>query len=260
MYAQRFDLQASLEQNIEREILTKGQVLFEEVPFLLRAELREPRVYQSILSAIATGSSKFGEISSKTGLEKTHLSGYLASLVELGFVAREVPITEAMPDKSRKGRYLIADPFIQFWYRFVYANYSLLEAGRAATVAKERVFPKLHDYFSRQVEVPLADCFAHGSLGRYLPFEPAYIGRHWSPQEEFDFVALDQGRRQAFVVEVKWSRQPVAASLGSELRRKVAQCEALRGLNVTTAVVSRNGIGGKGGGGSLLIDLSQEKA
>ena len=44
MYASLFDPKAKLATNIRDRVLTKGELLYEEVPFLLRAELREPRV------------------------------------------------------------------------------------------------------------------------------------------------------------------------------------------------------------------------
>ena len=69
-YVLRCDPGVSLERNLLQNVLTKGEPLYEEVPFLLREELREPRVYMAVLSAIAAGARKFGEISSKVGLDR----------------------------------------------------------------------------------------------------------------------------------------------------------------------------------------------
>ena len=64
--------------------------------------------------------------------------------------------------------------------------------------------------------------------GERLSFEPAFAGRHWSTDEEFDWVVLDHARRQAAVVEIKWSAKPVnGARLLSDLERRVGQCLAL---------------------------------
>ena len=256
MYAERLDKEAPLLSNIRDHILTKGELLYEEVPFLLREELREPRVYQSILSVIASGAQRFSEISSKTGLDRAHLTGYLASLGELGLVTREVPVTEDHPEKSRRGRYILNDPFVRFWYRFVYPNFSRLEAGDVEGVLCQVIEPQLRDYTSLHVEMPLASMCQRGLLRGSIPFEPAYVGRHWSAQEEFDVVAIDHQRTKAFVAEVKWSERPVSSGLLEALRQRIATCEALRGLEVTPAVISRSGFRDHPKAGDLLIDLS----
>ena len=121
-YAQFFAPELDIEENIKSEILKKGVVLYEEVDFLLREEFKEPRSYFPILSAIASGSHKFGEIASKTGMDKSNLTKYLAILDQLHITYREVPATEKYPHKSKKGLYLIRDPYTNFWFRFVRPN------------------------------------------------------------------------------------------------------------------------------------------
>lgn len=258
MYADRF-AEGTLLESIRREILSKGEALYEEVPFLLREELREPRVYQSILAALAGGAQKFGELSSKTGLDRGHLTGYLATLADLGLVRREVPVTEPRPEKSKRGRYQIADPFVRFWYRFVYPNLSRLEIGDVEAILATAVAPALHDYISAHVEEPLTGLTRNGSLSKYVPFPVATVGRHWSASEELDLVALSADRDQAFVAEVKWSREPISPSLGSELRRRVQGCQALRGCHVTLALISRSGFTGPPEQGVVHIDLARQE-
>jgi hypothetical protein len=115
-YLQRLVPSRSLLTNLRQQVLRRGEPLYEEVPFLLREELRKPRVYYAILAAVAAGSRKFGEISSKVGLDRANLSRYLAVLTDLGLLEREVPVMERLPEKSRKGLYRIADPFIATWF------------------------------------------------------------------------------------------------------------------------------------------------
>ncbi len=256
LYAERFDQSAPLLRNIRDHILAKGELLYEEVPFLLREELREPRVYQSILAVIAGGAHRFGEISSKTGLDRAHLTGYLATLAELGLLAREVPVTETQPEKSRRGRYLILDPYVRFWYRFVFANFSRLEAGDEDGVLSS-IAAQLHDYVSLNVEAPLASICRRGPLRGLVPFEPVFVGRHWSPGEEFDIVALDGERKRAFVAEVKWSAGPVSAALAADLQQRIHACEALRGMDVTVTLISRSGFRGEQAPGAIYVDLSR---
>jgi hypothetical protein len=51
--------------------------LFEEPNNLLQQEVREPAIKNAIISAVATGSTKLSEISSKVGEETSACSAYL---------------------------------------------------------------------------------------------------------------------------------------------------------------------------------------
>jgi len=244
---------------IGRTIPERGTPLYDEVPFLLRSEVSTPRVYQSILSAVALGSTKFSELSSKTGLGREHLSRYLGTLVDLGFVRREIPVTVDKPAKSRKGRYVIADPFIAFWYRFVFAHRDDLEAGRADEILSGIVASRLDEHVAGTVEPALGTLF-EGPFRDRVPFEPGRRGRPWSSREEFDWVVLDVAGREALVVELKWSRNPVRASaLLADLERRATTCRELAGRRLHHSIVARNGFVDEPGLADLLpslIDLS----
>ncbi|MBI3925527.1 MAG: hypothetical protein HY319_08310 [Armatimonadetes bacterium] len=118
------------------------------------------------------------------------MTRYIGVLCDLGVVEREVPVTEERPEKSRRGRYVLLDPFVRSWYRFVYANLSRLEMGDVSGVLAEAVAPNLHEYVSLHVERPVGALFWQGPLRSVVPFEPVFTGRYWSPGEEFDVVAL----------------------------------------------------------------------
>ncbi len=52
-------------------------------------------------------------------LEPATVSNYLHTLVKMGLIRREVPATERHPERSRKSRYQVADPYLRFYYRFL---------------------------------------------------------------------------------------------------------------------------------------------
>lgn len=242
-YLQRLDAKLSPLQNLRKHVLTPGEPLYEEVGFLLREELREPRVYQAVLAVIAGGATRFGEISSKVGLDGSNLSRYLATLAELGLVEREVPVTERRPDKSRRGRYRVADAFVATWYAFVHPNRDRLERGLGDEVVAKRIAPGFQRWLGGAVEPVLRELWL-SSLEDRLPFEPAHIGSYWSPTAEFDAVLLDEARRRAFVVEVKWRKGPANVALLDDLRRRVGKEAVFEGFETTYALVSRGGFRG----------------
>lgn len=258
-YIGTFESGRPLLENIRTRILSKGSMLYDEVPFLLREEVRDPRVYQAILASMAGGAGKFSELSSKTGLDKAHLTRYLSILADLGIIEREVPVTEPHPEKSRRGVYRVLDPFVAFWYRFVFPNRDRLELGETDLVLREDVRPALDAYISRVIEPHIGSLF-WTRWRPLIPFVPAFMGRYWDDRHEIDWVVLDGERRQAVAVEIKWTRSPVgAARVAAELRAKTDTIPALRGCRMKHILVSRAGFRERGGvGRCTLISLQDE--
>ncbi|MCZ6597785.1 MAG: ATP-binding protein [Planctomycetota bacterium] len=147
-YLQRFDDADSLSANIAREMLRPEGYLFDEVQFLLRAELSSPATYNSILAATARGSERVGDIALSVGIDSTTANKYLHVLRELRLVEREVPLTDPDPLRSRRGTYRILDRFVAFHFLHLQPNLSLIEAGRGGRVLEEFIqpdFPRLFD-------------------------------------------------------------------------------------------------------------------
>jgi len=241
-YLRRLSPDDSPLEALRRHVLSPGEPLYEEAAFLVREELREPRVYQGVLAAIAGGARKFGEISSKVGLDKANLSKYLSSLAELGFVEREVPVTEPRPGKSRKGRYRISDPFVATWYAWVHPHRDRLERGYIDEVVRLHVRPGLGRWLGEKVEPVLAQLLAEKLE---LDWEVAHLGRHWSPEGELDVVLIDGTRRRAFVAEVKWRRGTANRALMDGLKDRARAVPALAGAELTFGLVSRGGFSGR---------------
>jgi len=62
-YLRQWNPGLSVGENIKRNILTKGCILYSEVDFLLHQELRETPIYNSIIEAVALGNTKLNDIS-----------------------------------------------------------------------------------------------------------------------------------------------------------------------------------------------------
>lgn len=135
----------SLSDNIKQNILSKGCVLYSEVDFLLKQELRETAIYNSIIEAVAMGSTRLNEISQKSWVENSAKTGvYLKNLIELGLVEREFSVDAGVQEriKPNRGIYHLTDNFFRFWYAFVYSHYSELETGDVDGVYNYVVLPQ----------------------------------------------------------------------------------------------------------------------
>jgi len=257
-YLQRLDPERKLTENLRRHVLRRGEPLYEEIPFLLREELREPRVYHAILSVVAGGARKFGEISSKVGLDRANLSRYLATLIDLGFMEREVPATIRHPEKSRKGLYRIQDPFLATWFALVHPFRDQLERDPSNPVIDEQILPRFKDRLAQAVEPVIRELFLHPPLSELIPFSPDRSGRYWSPTAEFDLVFIDRERHRCMIGELKWSHRKISPSLLDDLRRRVAGESEFNGLEPVFALISREGFtrGRKLAADERLVDLS----
>ena len=84
----------SVEENIKNTFfLNPNSAIYEEPSSLLKQEVREPAIYNAIITAIATGASRMAEISTKVGEDSNVCSTYLKNLIALG-VIRRVPYGE----------------------------------------------------------------------------------------------------------------------------------------------------------------------
>jgi len=142
-YLHLFSNGKSLDDNIINNFFNSNELLFEEPTNLLKQELREPALYNSIVTAVANGSTRVNEIATKTGLDSAACVKYLYNLIELGIVKREIPILEK--ETSRRSIYRLNDGMFRFWYRFVYANISKIQLGLGEQVFDD-IKPQITDF------------------------------------------------------------------------------------------------------------------
>jgi|Deesub1362A_J573_1020465.scaffolds.fasta_scaffold02719_7 hypothetical protein len=215
-YLKQLNPNLSPRENIVNEVLSPDKLLYHEVEFILREELREPRNYLSILKAIAFSRNKFSEIVNETGIEKSALHKYLFILEDLQLIEKEVPVTEKNPIRSRKGRYRLQDQFVKFWFTYVFPFKSELELGNTAPVLK-----KLNESFEilvAQTYEKVAQEILRDYSNEIFPF--MRVGRWWDKNEEIDLVALNDETNEILFGEVKWSNKPVGTNIYRDLKKK----------------------------------------
>lgn len=173
-YINKLDVEKNLDEALLENLFTPSAYLFEEPENLLKQDLREPAIYNSIISAIAGGASRSNEISTKVGLESGVCAKYLKVLLELEILKKETPITEK---PGKKTIYAIDDNFFRFWYRFVPGNMSLISAGRIHSVYNQAIKRFYSDYMGLVFEMMCREY-----LLRYekdLPILLHDIGQWW---------------------------------------------------------------------------------
>jgi len=203
-YLLRFDPSAGIEENVRREFFGRG-FLYSEAEFLLRYELRDLSVYNTILEAINYGYRSFNDLRNATGIDGSKLPRYLGVLIELGIVRRETPITikERERPKRRNSRYAIADNYFAFYYSFVHPFKEEIELG-LIDAPLENFRRNFNRYVGFAFEEIAKQFLVELNKAGKLPFRFTKIGRWWHKNEEIDLVALNENERKALFVEVKW--------------------------------------------------------
>jgi AAA+ ATPase superfamily predicted ATPase len=211
-----FSDKRSFYQNLRNHVLRKGEPLYEEVLFILREELREPRYYFSLLQAIAQGKRRLSEIVNATGIQQPTANKYLGVLSDLDIVEREVPVTEDKPVKSKKGLYRIKDEFFHFWFRFVFPRRAELEMDNIDEVII-KIKREMSDYMSFVYEKVAREIIMNHS-GLFFPFER--LGRWWDRHNEMDIVGVSRESNAILHGEVKWRGKKVGKNVFFYLKSK----------------------------------------
>lgn len=114
-------------ENIIRNILAKESRLYGEMEVYLEQELREPGVYNTILTAMARDCNKLNDIYRHTGFSRAKISVYLKNLMELDLVEKVYSYDTEGRANTQKGVYRIANPYVRFYFRYLFPNMSMLQ-------------------------------------------------------------------------------------------------------------------------------------
>ncbi len=222
-YFLQYDRNISAKENITDKILDTSSYLFEEPENLLKQEVREAALYNSVITAVAGGSTKLAEIATKISVETSACSNCLKKLISLGIVKKETPFGEK---QGRKSLYEVEDNLFRFWYRFIPNNISALENGMTEVIY-EKISLQFDTYMGSVFEEICKQYLWIKNRKGELPFVFTSLGRWWGTdsatrtQEEIDIIAADE--EKAIFCECKWNNRPI----GYEVLKKLIKRSSL---------------------------------
>ena len=190
---------------------------------MLKQELREPAIYNSVISAIAAGASRSNEISTKVGLESGVCAKYLKVLLDLGILKKETPITEK---SGKKTIYAIDDNFFRFWYRFVPRNMSVISAGRMHPVYEQAVKRFYPDYMGLVFEKMCQEYLLR--YAKDLPILLSNVGQWWGTDSktrkevQIDIVGVPVDGNEYLICSCKYRNEKIGIEELELLRRYAA--------------------------------------
>jgi hypothetical protein len=196
---------------VSTRLLNPNGMLWNEGRTIVEQELREPRTYFAILQALSEGDKDLAEVAAALRTDSQRASKYLRTLQEMRLIERRLPL--GADPGTRAGHWHLGDPFLRFWFRFVFPFQDDLESGLpAATLYDTEVAPVLTEHISVAFEEHCRR-WARGHFG------VTRIGSWWGPArndarrsgerttEEIDIVGT--ARNQVRLVgEVRWRKAP----------------------------------------------------
>jgi len=222
-YINKLDVESNLDEALLENLFSTSSYLFEEPENLLKQELREPAIYNSVISAIAAGASHSNEISTKVGLESGVCAKYLKVLLDLGILKKETPITEK---SGKKTIYVIDDNFFRFWYRFVPRNMSVISAGRMHPVYEQAVKRFYPDYMGLVFEKMCQEYLLR--YAKDLPILLSNVGQWWGTDSktrkevQIDIVGAPVDGNEYLIGSCKYRNEKIGIEELELLRRYAA--------------------------------------
>lgn len=186
--------------DIRRAVLEPGSLLYDEGSFLVREELREPREYFSLLHLLARGPRTLGDLCGELDIGKNIAAKYLSVLQGLHMVERRVPITRT--GQKTTGLYAAADPFLRFWFRFVFPYKTTLEMGGSDRII-QRIEEQLNDHLAGIYEEVALEQLARRGMGEGRTLLGK--GRWWSHRKgsRHEIDGLLMMEEETWVLEAK---------------------------------------------------------
>lgn len=187
-YWSEFDEKKTLKDNICDTILSPSGVLFHEAQRLVGEELRELAVYNTILSALAEGRFKLNDLYLHTGFSRAKISVYLRNLMELEIVEKIFSYDTEGRANTQKGIYRIRNPFVRFYYTFLYPH-----LGRLYTMETAAFYDR---YIGKNLPTYADSCFRDVCLEYVEMQHPLNKRGIWQgKQGRIDIVGIDGEKR-----------------------------------------------------------------
>lgn len=226
-YWERIDPNKSVLENLQEQLLPSNAWMLDEPRLLLLDFLTDMSNYVGIMRAMAYGAHTLKEIGERNGLSSTHMSSYLGILRETDFVERIVPITQ-QEQKSRLGQYVITDPYLRFYFRFLAAYQSKLAMGQ-----QQAVLHSIEEHLPAFIEANTwremcQEWLLRASDRQELPVTVATVGGEWKRKFEVDVAGIDEENRCIVLGCALWQEEPVGIRPIQEL------------LQLTKSILPRN--------------------
>ncbi len=211
---------------IEQLILSPNSILQNEGKELLIQEFgSEHSTYFSILEAISLGNKTFTEITNYTDVSDSILSRSLSDLTQkFKLIQKLVPV---FPNNQNVFKYCFSDNFLEFWFRYIYANQSLIENETTKSIF-EKISSELNKYSGLIFEEFCMEFMLELSEEGKLDYYVDSFGKWWDKEGEIDLIVGNKSSKKVFIGECKLNAKSINTALIEKMIKSTERIDALK--------------------------------
>lgn len=189
----------------------------------IQTELREMSYYNCMLETLASGKNRVNAISEVVNKPKDVVVPYMNTLMSIGVVKKENPVTE--PTNRKKTRYSIVNTHDLFWYQFIVPHMEYYYEGNSKALWEDVIEPHRDAYMDTVFINMCREYLEKKAAKEELPFTIEAIGNWWENDEEkkssegFDLVALGkvEGKSNIAFARCYYDEEPIGIATLKEL-------------------------------------------
>lgn len=242
-YLEEIDPRQSAQENIHRLCFTSSGLLFLEYDQLMNDLFqRSNQICRAIIEALADTPLTLEELRMKLGRQRSGvLSDYVENLEKGGFLMRFHTWDPRTGRPSNRYKIRIIDNYVRFYHKAIQPASEQVRSGMA------RLPPNLHGLLGLQFEnlvlknrrlLLQALGVDVGELVREGPYFQENTFKHAGCQIDY----LVQTRYSLYVVEIRFSHNPITGEVVRDVQRKIDALVTPRNLSIRPALVHVNGV------------------
>lgn len=170
LYLSLIDDSLSFEDNLNNLFYDRSAAFIDDPSKLFTASIAEHGFYASILSCISNNINTINGIANNLNSETGKVSKYMNELLDAGIVKKK-----SIFNSSRQTYYMINDPMLAFYYRFIRENVELIKLGYGEQIKKKQknaIDDFIHHYFENECVEYLSYLSKKGLLNDlYIEFQ-----------------------------------------------------------------------------------------
>lgn len=207
-YVDMWDQNKGVRDNVIDLFLKKNSLFFREPERFLKSELRELSFYNTILANLACGREKLNDLYVRTGFSRAKISVYIKNLIQLDIVEKVFSIEQGNYNNACKGLYRIKDPFMHFWYRFVFPNQGILASERVDYVYDKVIVPAFDEYMHKYFVLVCKEYLNLMNQYKKLPVNYELCESWYGKEKTIDIIARDKNSGAVLAGVCKWDDIP----------------------------------------------------
>lgn len=244
-YRKKIDYSKSFKSNLVDNFFNTNGFFYFEPKKILKKELRETQVYNIILEAVSKGASTLNEISDVLNMPTSICNKYLTVLISLGIINKVKP---ALGQDTRKSRYRISNPVMDFWYHFIPDNISDISLNNGEKVFDEKVSEGMDSYLAMKFPDICRDYINKQKKDGKIKIDIKENNIWWNKNSVIDVVA--GSGLEAIVGDCYWNKGEIG----------IGELKALEEKAKDVDVIDREYyLFSKGGFSKELINISKER-